>query len=320
MKKLASYGLAALALVGMAATASANAKWDKDNSTPGTSTRGLLDCSSAIDAGCGFAYAGNNGSGVNNVETYSCVGYLESGPENVFRFVLGSTSNIAIHMQTAGGDLDLFLLSACDEGACIAYSAGIATEDIAMDCVAPGTYYIVVDGYGGTIDSYDLSVSCVDCAPPAGNETCDTAEPLVCGSVDFAPNTAGTTNNYDPGVGNACTGYSASGGDLVWSLCVPAGGAVSLTIAEVDYDASVYLVTDCANLVGTCLDGDDCYPYPCNDLISYTNGTGGDVNAYLIIDGFAGEAGNSHVTGSFDCCGQTPTIETTWGAVKAIAR
>jgi len=315
MKRLA---LCTVALVvALTSSAMATAKFDKDNSAAPIPTRGLLDCSNAIDAGCGFNYSGNNGTGVNNVEFYNCQPFTESGPENVFRLTIGSTSNVSVTMSPAGCDLDLFVLASCEEDDCIGSSAGTATELVELDCLAPGTYYVVVDGYSGDVCGYTLNISCTPCTPPPGNEACDTATPLACGAISFSVNTDGTVNNYDPGAGNTCTGYSASGGDLVWSVCIPEGGTIDLAIDEVDYDASTYLITNCANIVGSCLSGSDCFPWPCTNFINYTNPGPGDVNAYLVIDGFAGATGATDVNGTLDCCGSIPTEETTWGSVKA---
>jgi hypothetical protein len=307
-----------VALLALASTALATDKYDKDNSLPPAETRGTLDCSNAIDAGCGFNYSGNNAGGAVNTEFYNCQPYSESGPENVFRLTLGATTNVTVTMAPQGCDLDLFVLASCDENDCIGSSAGTSTETVVLDCLAAGTYYVVVDGYAGAACGYTLSISCTDCSGPVENENCGSCAPLACGAIDMTVDTRSTNNDYDPGAGNSCTGYSASGGDLVWCVCIPAnGGTIDLSVEEVDYDASVYLVTDCADPVGSCLSGSDCYPWPCFNSIFYTNGSGADINAYLIIDGFGGGAGTTHVTGTLDCCGGTPTEETSWGSVKA---
>jgi len=317
MKKLALCSLVVMAVVASTSIALATQKSDKDSSPAPVGTRGLLDCTNAIDAGCGFSYTGTNGTGVNNVEAYNCQPFTEDGPEIVFALNLGVASTVDIIMDTAGGDLDLFMLASCDENDCIYSSAGISHEEIHTLCLDPGTYYVVVDGYAGTVDNFTISINCTDCGGGGGgNETCDTAEPLGCGQISLATNTNGATNDYDPGAGNTCTGYSASGGDLVWSVCIPANGSVHLTFDELDYDSSIYLVTDCANPVGTCLDGDDCYPWPCTDFIDYVNGPT-DVAAYLIVDGFAGATGNGRLSGTVDCCNPVATEKQTWGGVKA---
>lgn len=316
MKKLALSTLALLALVGGTSAAFADAKWDKDNAPQLPQTRATLDCSNAIDAGCGFTYSGSNGSGTDIVTNYACFGFTEDGPEVVFALTLAATSNVDIVMDTSGGDLDLVLLGSCDENDCIAGSASIEHEEIHVKCLPAGTYYVVVDGYAGTIDNFTISMNCTTCSEPAGNETCGSALELGCGDIALTTDTSGSNNDYQLPAGNACTGYSSSGGDLVWTLCIPAGGTMDLTFAENDYDASVYVVTDCANPVGTCLDGDDCYPYPCNDILYYNNTGGTDINAYLIVDGFGGETGHGVLTGTVDCCGGTATRTTTWGGLK----
>lgn len=317
MMKLAMSGLAVLAVAGASSIALATPKYDKSHAPQGEGTRGLLDCTVAIDAGCGFNYSGNNQFGNSNVTTYSCTGFSESGPEDVFRLVLASTSNVDIVMDTDGGDLDLFLLASCDEGDCIAFSAAIEHEEIHEKCLPAGEYFVVVDGYNGTIANYSISINCTDCTPPPGNETCGTADPLGCGAIAFDTNTAGTNNDYQLPDTGSCTGYNSSGGDLVWSVCIPAGGTLDLVFYENSYDGSAYVVTDCANVVGSCITGSDCYPFPCNNPLFYTNTGGSDLNAFLIIDGYGGASGTGRVTGTVDCCGGTATQPTTWGMLKS---
>jgi hypothetical protein len=319
MKKLALCALALFVAMGAASLTSAATlqdKIDKDNSPPAGGPRGLLDCTDAIEASCDYFYAGDTSFGVNNAENYSCHGFSESGPELVFSLTLGTQSLVSITMAPSGCDLDLQLLSGCDEGLCFAFSAGVSTEFI-EECLEPGTYYIVVDGYGGAACPFTLDIQCADCAEPVGGETCDTCTDLDCGDVNLVTNTTGANNDYDPLSGNPCTGYSASGGDIVMCLCIPAYGGVHLQFSEDTYDASIYLVTDCGNLVGTCLDGDDCFPNPCVDYIDYDNPGPADVNAYLIVDGFGGSVGQGTLSGTLDCCEPVPTIQHTWGTLKA---
>jgi hypothetical protein len=320
MKKLALCSLALLvALAGASAAGTLQDKIDKDNSTPPGGPRGLLDCTDAIEAGCDFFYSGDTSFGVNNAANYSCHGFDESGPEIVFVMTLATETQVGITMTPSGCDLDLMLLASCEEGDCIAYSAGVSTENI-EECLPAGTYYIVVDGYGGAACPFTLDIACQDCPGPIQGETCDSCVDLTCGTVALQTNTDGAINDYDPGAGNACTGFSASGGDVVYCVCIPDGGGVHLQFSEDTYDASIYLVTDCGNLVGTCLDGDDCFPDPCIDYIDYDNTTGGDINAYLIVDGFGGSVGQGTLTGTLDCCGGVPTQETSWGALKSLYR
>jgi len=152
------------------------------------------------------------------------------------------------------------------------------------------------------------------------NDQCAGAIPLA-GAFDFTTDTCDDTNDYDPLAGNSCTGFSAAGLDETYSVCLPPGGTIDLTFDEIDYDASIYLVTDCGNIVGTCVAGDDCFPEPCTDFITYTN-TGIDAaNYWLIVDGFGtSNCGHGQLTGVTDVCNATAVETATWGAIKALHR
>lgn len=148
------------------------------------------------------------------------------------------------------------------------------------------------------------------------NDTCETAFDLN-GAFDFDTDTCDDVDDYDLGAGNACTGYSSSGADEVYEICLPPGGTVSLTYDEIDYDGSIYLVTDCSDLPASCVAGDDCYPNPCTDFIDYTNTNATNVTYWLIVDGFGGGCGLGHLSGMTDVCMTSPVEPTTWGHIKS---
>ncbi len=128
-------------------------------------TRGLLDCSNAIPIACGdIDIPGTTVGSVNNVENYSGCGWTESGPEVVYEFVIpeGICQEIAITIDPDGCDLDVFLLGSCEEADCFDYG----DSSIVSDCLEAGTYYIVVDGYGGAECAFTITVECVECACP----------------------------------------------------------------------------------------------------------------------------------------------------------
>jgi hypothetical protein len=108
----------------------------------------------------------------NNVVNYGCTGYSENGGEVVYEFVIpaGVCYEVTVTMTPAGCDLDLFFLGSCDEGDCLFGSTTTGTETIVTSCLEPGTYYIVVDGYGSSVPGaecpFDLTVDCVECDCP----------------------------------------------------------------------------------------------------------------------------------------------------------
>jgi len=194
------YALTAILIVALAIGA-ATAK--KDWTEPVQGSRGLLDCTAAIDINCGDSVQGSNVGLPNNVDYYSCVGWNEGGGEAVYKLVLDDCYIVTATISGMIADLDVFLLGSCDEDDCLAYGNSNATTG----CLVAGTYYIVVDGYNGAADSFTLDVAC---------EPCDCPEQPCCPSiytcyvVDF---------NESPGgfVVEPCEG------DPIWEWGVPVG-------------------------------------------------------------------------------------------------
>jgi hypothetical protein len=123
-----------------------------------------LDCTNAIPINCGDVVAGDNTGMPNNVSAYSCTGWNESGGEVVYELVIpdGMCFEVTAALTGMTVDLDVFILGSCDENDCMAYGNTTA----ATGCLEPGTYYIVVDGYGGAEGAFTLTVTCVECDCP----------------------------------------------------------------------------------------------------------------------------------------------------------
>jgi hypothetical protein len=154
-----------LAILLIASVAVANEKEKRFEYPVPTGAR-ALDCTNATPIAC------DNTGMPNNVVNYSCTGLNENGGEVVYEIELppGQCYELTITMTPSGCDLDLFFLGSCDEGDCLSYSAGVSTEVITTTCLEPGTYYIVVDGYGynppGAECPFTINVECVECECP----------------------------------------------------------------------------------------------------------------------------------------------------------
>ena len=142
---------------------------------------GYLDCSDAIALDCGIPYHGSNINGADDVSLYTCGNTLNvenNGPEIVHSFTTNEAGSVTINLSGLTANLELFLLADCDRGACLAFSQhpGTSNEQIIRD-LAPGTYYVAVDGYNGAISDYQLTVDCSqDCQLshiPTGTENAD---------------------------------------------------------------------------------------------------------------------------------------------------
>lgn len=75
---------------------------------------------------------------------------------------------------------------------------------------------------------------------------------------DYTGDLTPLANDYDPSVpGPSCTGSPAPGKDAVFAIQVLCGQFLDVTLEPVAFDGSLYIVTDCADIAGTCVSGAD---------------------------------------------------------------
>jgi hypothetical protein len=133
-------------------------------------------CQEAWVLSCGSVASGNTAtysSATDQVDSYSCVSWVESGPEYAYYFQapLDQSNTVQVSLSyDATTDLDIFILSdegiPCNSQECIEYGAVFAEFD-----TDPGAdYWLAIDGYQGSSGAYTISISC---APVAGTEECD---------------------------------------------------------------------------------------------------------------------------------------------------
>jgi len=95
---------------------------------------------------------------LNDYSSWSCQS-SSGGPDVVYQLPLGVAATVTIDTIGSGFDTVLALLdSGCSEIDCDDDGAGYPESRI-ITSLAAGTYYIVVDGYGGASGSYVLNVS-----------------------------------------------------------------------------------------------------------------------------------------------------------------
>ncbi|MEM6394798.1 MAG: Kazal-type serine protease inhibitor domain-containing protein [Bacteroidota bacterium] len=125
---------------------------------------GYLDCSETVELSCGETYTGTNLYGNDDVSLYTCGNVYNvenNGPEIVHSFTLIEDGTVTIDLTDLNANLELFLLSACDRSACLAFSQNPGHNDEQIERYLPaGTYYVVVDGYNGAVSTYSLSIDC----------------------------------------------------------------------------------------------------------------------------------------------------------------
>lgn len=116
----------------------------------------LLSCDQAVAVYAGIVYHGNASLDSSLVTSYGCNNWTETGPERVHVFVLDTTQDFTVSLSNFQGDLDVYILSSCNELDCV----GDVYSSSATYLNAPaGTYYIVVDADDGSGSAYDLLIN-----------------------------------------------------------------------------------------------------------------------------------------------------------------
>ena len=135
-------------------------------------------CANPYIVQCGGIYQYNNSVGANNYSTWYFGGvphqYM-TGKETIHRLTLTSYTNLTLNMTGLSADLDLYLFSACNNTSGLAFSENAynQNETIKVNNLAPGTYYVIVDGYNNASSNYTLSVQCstaYNCQPPSTSQ------------------------------------------------------------------------------------------------------------------------------------------------------
>lgn len=204
-----------------------------------------------------FYATGQTTCGMGNTYTATCLGNWDNGEDVIYRLDLAADATIDIEMNPGATEWTALALSVnCPPTPCLATNTGwTGVRAIRDRALVAGTYYIMVDTYPppGCIPSFTLSVT-ADTPPPV-NDLCEGAIDLM----TLESNTiqidlcAGYTDNYDSGA--SCTGSPTLGSDAVYKVYLQAGENFSANMATTGIAPFLWLVTDCNNVVGTCVAG-----------------------------------------------------------------
>ena len=196
-----------------------------------------------------------------------------------------------------------------DAGACSAACATLASDGeggaVSGDTVQCRIYHLGVAGSDGdTSAAIHCPHGAADgggvCVAPALGDTC--GDPFVVGSLPFSAtgDTDGFSSDYGYSAG-ACPGetggWGAASSDHAYAFTPAEDGELTITLSG--FDSNLYVVTDCGDVDGTCVAGDEEIGSAATETVTVEL-TGG-VTYYVIVDGW----GNfSNATGAY-----TLTIE-----------
>ena len=181
--------------------------------------------------------------------------------------------------------------------------------------------YTGLDGAAIYLDAVGINEGYEPPPPPEPpiNDTCDGAIEIPAGAFSLAGDNTNAANDY-PLASGSCTGYSFTGLDMVYMVCMEPGDVLDVTLAPNPiWDSAMYLVTDCADPFNTCVMGMD-GTVSAPEVMSYI--ADATVTLYLIVGGYSSSgAGPFTLSGTLlgDGC-IVPTENSTWGGMKDLYR
>ncbi len=265
----------------------------------------------------------NCGAGNNYSET--CLGSYDGGEDVFYELTVAATTYVDVTVDPGATTyVGVGIFDACPPAAtCVAFAiVGVSDGSVELTGVelAAGTYYIMVDTWPSPDCVPEFSLTVVEGDPPPtppANDLCDDAEILPLGAYSIDGDTSLANADYSPTV-VGCTQYSqALGKDVVYATCLADGDMFDVVMTTTSgYDASIYLVADCADIDGSCVAGGDD-----PESFSYQNTTGSDQQLYLIVDAWSSGEGEFNISGvNGSNCETVATEETNWGSLKGMYR
>ncbi len=270
-------------------------------------------CGSPTDIACGQTLSNQNNmassgwtSNFNGPAYVNCGGNPNAtyqSPDRLYQFTVNTATNVTITLdilQSATVDLDLFLLSVCSPSTCIAASRNNPPLDEAINSVFlnPGTYYIVVDGYGGDAGSFDISLS-FSSGCGGGGGGCNNLSPISCGELLNGQTTIGQANNFTASSYSACNVpnsglFNAADKEYEFTLSSDQEVNISMEILTANTDLDMFLLSSCSPAICIDLSGSNT---PFESIQRYLSaGT-----YYIVVDGFNGAQGNFNIQLSCSC-------------------
>lgn len=229
-------------------------------------------------------FTGNTNLAANDYEDSSgCTGYTSTGPDVIYRVSLlaGDRFQASLQPSNTSWDSSLYLVTSCGSisTSCVAGQDNGNPEAIDYTAAASGDFFMVVDGFGGQGGTYSLDVTVT--AAQLANDTCAGALDVTAGGT-FTGDTTNAAADYTPIASGAggCTGFNANSNDVAYSVVLQAGERLQATLTAT-WDASLYMVSDCSNIAGTCVAGQDNGNPEVVDFTAQTTGS-----YFIIVDGY----------------------------------
>jgi hypothetical protein len=243
--------------------------------------------------GAGFLPDPQTGTGTTggpvDASTYGpgCVGSIDTTPDHTI--TVTSTVNLKLFVDS---DVDSTLVVRGPAGTfCDDDSHGNLDPELNVT-LTPGEYHVWVGNFGSTQGTYTLTLTENMGAPAGGTpgDTCANALPLplVGGTGRAAGVLAGFTNTIGDRI--EVTGYSWSGSDVFYAVEAPANTQFTVTLDDKGtFDGGVYVISDCANPVGSVFAGLDTTP---TRPLTFSNGA--NTRFVIVVDAWQGATSGTY--------------------------
>ena len=266
-------------------------------------------CEIATPIQCGqFAFSGSTQTAFNDYHfptTASCVGSQANGRDVVFRLDVTAGDSLSCDYLTNVNGV-MYILNSCDDpvSSCVVGTNETGTnayESFRWRFAYSGTYFLVLDSAGNNdFGNWSLVGNLVCGIAPPPNDRCDGALQLYCGPFSLSGSTELAQNDYFlPDTPASCTGFASNGPDVVYRMDVSAGDSLWCDY-RTTADASGYIVTDCADVLNSCVYGSDKSVTNETEHLRYKFTSRGTY--YLILDSYDALIwGNWTATGGIIC-------------------
>lgn len=216
-------------------------------------------------------------------------------PDAVYRLDVTEDSRLDLSLDATFDAALAVTTGDCATGTPVACADGRRAA-LSLPALAPGTYWIWVDGWRSESGTFTLTSTTTAAPPVPANDTCGAAElvELSQGAVTRGGQTLRALDDVHPAQCADASGVllTLDGPDVTYAVDVPSGKTLVAQLTPVAYDAALYVIDACA--ATTCLAAaDQSFLAGGAESLEWANGGASARRVIVVVDSWrAGAAGD----------------------------